>query len=235
MKTAIIVSGIFRHIEDAMPSWMFDGDYFLITQDTYQLPRDTSEEHSILHELEKCKDKFKAVIVLDKIPAEFEYGTTLINQTWKWKIIYNFLVPYIEKYNYERFIIIRPDSYLHVFGNIDELKIEPNILHSTSVVSRDDAGFIFANDTFMICKKDVLKVISNFYDYIEPISHIGSIHEHLANYLNLKNITVTAEVLKHVQTFQLRPGLEHMFENNKLKDKYVVNDLYKGIQEWKKD
>ena len=235
MKTAIIVSGIFRHIEDAMPSWTFDGDYFLITQDTYQLPRTTSEEHSILPELEKCKDKFKAVIVLDKIPAKFEYNTTLINQTWKWKIIYNFLVPYIEKYNYERFIIIRPDSYLHVFGNIDELKIEPNILHSTSVVSRDDAGFIFANDTFMICKKDVLKVISNFYDYIESIGHIGSIHEHLANYLNLKNITVTAEVLKHVQTFQLRPGLEHMFENNKLKDKYVVNDLYKRIQEWKKD
>ena len=235
MKTAIIVSGIFRHTEDAMPSWTFDGDYFLITQDTYQLPRTTSEEHSILPELEKCKDKFKAVIVLDKLMTEFEYSTTLINQTWKWKIIYNFLVPYIEKYNYERFIIIRPDSYLHVFGNIDELKIEPNILHSTSVVSRDGMGFMFANDTFMICGKDVLKVISNFYDYIEPISAYGSIHEHFADYLNLKNIIVTAEVLRHAQTFQLRPGLEHMFENNKLKDKYVVNDLYKGIQEWKKD
>ena len=235
MKTAIIVSGIFRHIEDAMLSWKFDGDYFLITQDTYQLPRATSEEHSILPELEKCKDKFKAIIVLDKLMAEFEYSTTLINQTWKWKVIYNFLQPYIEKYNYERFIIIRPDSYLNIFGNFNELKIQSNLLHSTSAIAQDGMGYMFANDTFMVCGKDVLKVISNFYDYIEPISTQGSIHEHLANYLNKNNITVTAEIINHAQTFQLRPGLEHMFENNKLKDKYVVNDLYKEIQEWKKD
>jgi hypothetical protein len=29
--------------------------------------------------------------------------------------------------------------------------------------------------------------------------------------------------------------MDYMFENNKLKDKYSVNDLYKAIQEWKKD
>lgn len=235
MKTAIIVSGIFRQIDNAMPTWTFAGDYFLITQDTYQPPRATAEEYSILPELTKCKDKFKAVIVLDKLMAEFEYSTTLINQTWKWKVIYNLLQPYMEKYNYERFIIIRPDSYLNIFDNFNELKIESNLLHSTSVICRDSMGFMFANDTFMVCGKDVLKVISNFYDYVEPISAYGSIHEHFADYLNLNNIIVTSEILSYAQTFQLRPGLEHMFENNKLKDKYVVNDLYKEIQEWKKD
>jgi len=235
MKTAIIVSGILRDIEKAMPTWTFDGDYFLITQDTYQQPRSTSEEHSILSELEKCKNKFKSILIVDKLIEEVEYSTTLINQTWKWKIAYNLLQPYIEKYNYRRFIIIRPDSYLHLFGDLDQLRIEPNILHSTSSIIQDNMGYMFANDTWMITGKEVFTLLSKFYDYVQPISTTGSIHEHLANYLNLHNITVTAELLNHGQTFQLRPGLDYMFENNKLKDKYSVNDLYKAISEWKTD
>jgi hypothetical protein len=235
MKTAIIVSGIFRDIENAMPTWTFDGDYFLITQDTYQQPRETFSEHSILPELEKCKDKFKAILVVDKLIEEFEYSTTLTNQTWKWKMAHSLLQPYIEKYNYERFIIIRPDSFLLIFGDVNQLKIEPNLLHSTSVITKDSMGYMFANDTWMVCGKEVFTLLSKFYDYIQPICATKSIHEHLANYLNLHNVTVTADILNHAQTAPLRPGLDYMFENNKLKDKYSVNDLYKAIWEWKKD
>lgn len=235
MKTAVIVSGIFRQVEKAMPTWNFDGDYFLITQNTYQGPRTVNEEHSILPELEKCKDKFKAILVLDKLVEEFEYSTTLINQTWKWKIACNLLQPYIEKYNYERFIIIRPDSFLHIYGNINDIKIEPNVIHSTSEITTDDMGYLFANDTWMMFGKDVFELMSKFYDYIKPISSTLSIHQHLANYLSLHNIKVTAELLGHGQSFQLRPNLDYMFENNKLKDKYTVNELFKAIWEWKND
>lgn len=235
MKTAIIVSGIFRQIEKAMPTWKFDGDFFLITQDTYQPPRSTSAAHSILPELEKCKDKFKAILVVDKLKEEFDYITTLTNQTWKWKMAYNLLQPYIEKYNYERFILIRPDSFLHIYGDFDNLKIEPNVIHSTTEITRDSMGYIFANDTWMIFGKDMFELLSKFYDYIQPVSATKSIHEHLADYLNLNNVRVTPEILALGQTFQLRPGLEYMFENTKLKDKYSVNDLYKAIQEWKND
>lgn len=235
MKTAIIVSGIFRGIEKSMPTWKFDGDYFLITQNTYQHPRETSTEHSILSELEKCKDKFKAILVVDRLIEEFEYSTTLTNQTWKWKMAYNLLQPYIEKYNYQRFIIIRPDSYLDIYGDLNQLKIEPNVLHSTSEIIKDSMGYIFANDTWMICGKDIFELLSKFYDYIQPICATKSIHEHLANYLNLHNVTVTSEIHTYAQSAPLRPGLDYMFENNKLKDKYSVNDLYKAIQEWKTD
>lgn len=235
MKTAIIVSGILRDIERAIPTWTFDGDYFLITQNTYQSPRGIVAEHSILPDLEKCKDKFKAILVVDKLMEEFEYSTTLTNQTWKWKMAYHLLQPYIEKYNYERFILIRPDSFLNIYGNVEELRIEPNILHSTSAIAKDGMGYMFANDTWMIFGKEVFVLLSKFYDYIAPICATKSIHEHLANYLNLHNITVTPEILNHGQTFQLRPSLDYMFENNKLKDKYSVNDLYKAIWEWKKD
>ena len=235
MKTAIIVSGIFREIEKAMPTWTFDGDYFLITQDTYQSPRGTATGHSILPELEKCKDKFKAILVVDKLTEEFEYSTTLTNQTWKWKMAHSLLQPYIEKCDYQRFIIIRPDSFLHIYGNFDDLKIEPNILHSTSAITIDGMGYMFANDTWMVCGKDIFELLSKFYDYIQPICATKSIHEHLANYLNLHNVTVTSDILNHGQTAQLRPSMDYMFENNKLKDKYSVNDLYKAIQEWTQD
>ena len=235
MKTAIIVSGILREMEKAIPTWTFDGDYFLITQNTYQSPRTIDEEHSILPELEKCKDKFKAILVLDKLLEELEYSTTLTNQTWKWKVAYNLLQPYIEKYNYERFIIIRPDSFLHIYGNIDNIKIEPNVMHSTSAIFTDGMGYLFANDTWMMFGKDVFEVMSKFYNYVQPISHSLSIHQHLANYLILHNIQVTTELLANGNTFQLRPGMDYMFENNKLKDKYSVNDLYKAIQEWTQD
>ena len=235
MKTAIIVSGIFRHIENAMPTWTFDADYFLITQNTYQPPRVTSEEHSILPELEKCKDKFKAIVVLDKLMEEFEYSTTLTNQTWKWKIAYNLLQPYIEENKYNRFIFIRPDSFLHIYRNIDEIEIKPNVLHSTTAINVDGMGYLFANDTLMMCDKDVFELLSNFYNYIKPISATLGIHQHLANYLNLHKIDVTPELLSYMQTFQLRPSVLHMFENNKLKDKYSVNDLYKAIQTWTRD
>ena len=236
MKTAIIVSGIFREIENAIPTWNFDGDYFLFTQNTYQGPRSTDEEHSILPELEKYKDKFKAIVTLDRlIDVGYDFSTTLANQTWKWKIAYNFLEPYIQKYNYERFIIIRPDLFFHIYGNLDEVKIEPNILHSTSAICTDGLGYLFANDTWLMCDKDVFKLLSNFYDYIHPIITTSNIHQHLANYLNLNNITVTPELINHGQVFPLRREFDHMFENNKLKDKYSVNDLYKAIQEWTQD
>ena len=77
---------------------------------------------------------------------------------------------------------------------------------------------------------DMFELMSKLYDYIEPIRNTGSIHEHLASYLNLKNVKVTAELLNYGQTAQLRPSMYYMFENNKLKDKYSVNDLYKAIQ-----
>lgn len=235
MKTAIIVSGILRQIEQAMPTWKFDGDYFLITQNTYQDPRTTKEEHSILPELEKCKDKFKATVVLDRLSEEFEYSTTLSNQTWKWKIAYNLLQPYIEKYNYQRFIIIRPDSFLHVYGNINDIKIEPNVMHSTSEIVTDSLGYLFANDTFMMFDNTVFKLLSNFYNHIQSGDNKLNIHQHLANYLILHNIKVTGELLNHGNSYQLRPSLNYMFENNKLKDKYSVNDLHRALLEWTQD
>ena len=235
MKTAIIVSGIFRQVEKTMSTWTFNGDYFLITQNTYQSPRKTDTEHSILPELEKCKDKFKAIVVLDRLTEDFEYSTTLTNQTWKWKIAYSLLQPYIEKYKYERFIIIRPDSFLHIYGNIDDIKIESDVMHSTSEIMTDGMGYLFANDTWMMYGNNVFELMSKFYDYTEPIHNTGSIHQHLANYLNLNNIKVTSKLLNYGQVAQLRPSMDYMFENNKLKDKYSVNDLYKAIQEWKKD
>ena len=235
MKTAIIVSGIFRQVEQAIPTWKFDGDYFLVTQNTYQSPRTTNEEHSILPELEKYKDKFKAILVLDRLGEEFDYKTTLTNQTWKWKMAYNLVQPYAEKYNYERFIIIRPDSFLHIYGNIDELKIEPNVLHSTTEIITDSMGHLFANDTLMMFGKDIFELLSKFYDYMVLGDINLNIHQHLANYLILHNIKVTPELLSRSNTFQLRPSLNYMFENSKLKDKYTVNDLYKAIQAWTQD
>lgn len=237
MKTAIIVSGIMREMHNAMPTWTFPGDcdYFLIVQDTYQAPRESNQSTSILPELANFHDKFKAIAIVDKNIAELEYMTTLTNQTWKWKVAYNLIKPYIDKFRYDRFILIRPDSFLLINGNINEIELRPNCIHSTSEITLDTMGETFANDTLMMFDEDMFELLSKFFDYIEPISHTLNIHQHLANFLRLNNIEVTGELLKYMQTMQLRPSLHYMFENNKLADKYTVNDLFRAIIEWKKD
>lgn len=235
MKTAIIVSGVMREMDLAIPTWNINGDFFLFVQDTYQAARRFDEQQKIIKDIEPLSDKFKAICIVDRIDnTEFKFGSTLENQTWKWKVAYNFLKPYIVKEGYDRFIFIRPDSYLNIYRNLDELVIEPGVYYSTSKLLTDSNGLLFANDTWIAGDINIFEILSNFYDYIVTTSHLEilNIHHGLATYLNKNNIHVTDDLLSYGETYQLRTEVRNMFEGNVRQDKYSYNDITKEIIEW---
>lgn len=232
MKTAVIVSGIMREMDLAMPTWDINGDFFLITQKTYQDSRQDEEEYNIINRLAPLSEKFKAICIVDKFDTTKPYNSTLHNQTWKWKLAYNLLSSYIEKDQYDRFIFIRPDSYLYVKRNLDELEIEPNTYYTTSEIFKDQFGLLFANDTFIICDKEVFKLLSNFYDYTVASTRISNIHSLLADFLIENNIKVKGSLLEFCETFQLRKEVRFMFESSTRRDKYSYYDVAEEITKW---
>lgn len=234
MKTAIIVSGILRETNIAADSWKFDGDYFLFTQNTYQSPRRYSEEHSIINDITNVHKKFKAVCIVDRLNTDHEFPSTIVNQTWKWKIAYNFLLSYISQEQYTRFILIRPDLFFRFNSNtVDEINFEPDVCYSTSPIITNSDGFKFANDTWMAFDQCVFEKLSQFYDYLKDKNFaITNIHNELANYFQLKNIKVNDRLLEIGECFALRKEVAYMFEDNRLKDKYSYNDLAKELIAW---
>jgi hypothetical protein len=233
MKTAVIVSGIMREMDLAIPTWDINGDFFLFVQDTYQAARKFSEQQKIIKDIEPLSDKFKAICIVDRIDNHLhKFSTTLENQTWKWKVAYNFLKPYIIKEGYERFIFIRPDSYLFIKRNLDELKIKPGVYHTTSKILEDDLGLLFANDTWIVCDVNVFETLSNFYDFIVSSGYALNIHHGLATYLKMHDIPVTDDLLSFGETYQLRAEVRHMFEGSVRLDKYSYYDIVQEITEW---
>jgi hypothetical protein len=220
-----------RETDLAIPTWDIAGDFFLFVQDTHQDARQFNEQQKIIKDIEPFSDKFKAICIVDKIKSPDVFSSTLHNQIWKWKVAYNFLKPYIDAEGYDRFIIIRPDSYLRIFRNLDELYISPNTCYSTSEIIIDTNGFKFANDTWMAFDSEVFKLLSNFYDYV-LLNNIGSVHGGLANYFELHNIKVTNDLIMFGETFQLRPEVRYMFEGNIRRDKYSYNDVAQELIAW---
>jgi hypothetical protein len=232
MKTAIIVSGIMREMDLAMPSWKFNGDFFLITQKTYQDARRYKEQHNIINELGPLSEKFKAICIVDRFDTNEQYNSTLHNQTWKWKMAYHFLIPYIEKEKYDRFIFIRPDSYLHIVRSLDELVVEPNTYYTTSDILIDALGLKFINDTWMMFDQAVFEKLSKFYDYVVSTTRNSNIHSLLADFLIESNITVAGDLFNFGMTYQLRKEVRYMFEGTTLRDKYSYYDVAEEITKW---
>jgi hypothetical protein len=232
MKTAVIVSGVMREMDLAIPTWNINGDFFLFVQDTYQDARRFSEQHKIIKDIETHSDKFKGICIVNKLETTDIFSSTLCNQTWKWRVAYNFLKPYIEAQGYERFIIIRPDSFLRIYRNLDELVIEPNTYYTTSNILTDNHGLLFANDTWIACDLKVFELLSNFYNFVISDNSKLNIHHTLATYLQKNNIQVRDDLLSFGETYQLRKEVRFMFEGNVLRDKYSYYDVVQEITEW---
>ena len=235
MKTAIIVSGVMREMDLAIPTWNIDGDFFLFVQDTFQDARRFSEQHKIIKDIEPLSDKFKAIGIVTRLPTLDKFGSTLTNQTWKWKVAYNFLKPYIDLNGYDRFIIIRPDSFLNIRRNLNELDIQPLTYYTTSNMFTDELGLMFANDTWIACDLKVFEILSNFFDFVAELNGQGNIHHILATYLQQHNIKVADDLLLFGDSYQLRKEVRYMFEGNTLRDKYSYYDVIKEVTQWNLD
>ena len=232
MKTAVIVSGVMREMDLAIPTWDINGDFFLFVQDTYQAARRFSEQHKIIKDIEPLSDKFKGICIVNRVPTQDIFSSTLCNQTWKWKVAYNFLKPYIDAEGYDRFIIIRPDSYLRIHRDLDDLIINANTYYTTSDVLTDPNGLMFVNDTWVACDLEIFKLLSNFYDYVISENKPGNVHHILATYLKLHNVKVRSDLINFGETYQLRKEVRHMFEGTTLRDKYSYYDVVQEITEW---
>lgn len=225
----MIISGVLREIENTLPTWFFTGDYFLFAQKETQSPRSNDLEHSVIDGSARLSNKFKAITFVDRL----ENPHPTVNMAWKWKLAYSLLLPYIEKYNYQRFVITRPDFYFIKYKDWDSGYFQQDTLYSTSNILIDSLGHKFFNDAWFVCDLPVFKKLSEFYDYYEPISNTLNIHVHLSNYIEENGIRINDGLITFANSFPLRPNSRQMFSNGILQDKYTVNDLILRGQQWK--
>ena len=228
MSTAVIISGIFREVENTAATWFFPGDYYLFTQKEHQSPRSDIIEQNIIADTVKFSNKFKSMTFVDRLDSDHP----TLNMAWKWKIAYNHLKPYIEQNKYQRFILTRPDFYFAKHLDWDEGFFQDGFLYSTSDIVIDSLGYKFFNDTLLVCDLPIFELLSKFYDYYAPIARTKNIHIHLSEYIEMTGIKIKQELLQFTSILPLRPNTRDMFSNGQLLDKYTVNDLILRGQQW---
>lgn len=259
-KTAIVVSGILRYFEYASLSWDFDGDYFLIVEkNIYESQSQTpiNDARNIISQVDE-KINFKAITLCDSLAQikklhdiyDIIKNYPFIQQVWKWKLAYNFLLPYHQQNSYDRIILIRPDlwisriasdsiesvSYNHLeifnYGTIHDAPITDPI---TSAVTQKKSVL----ELLMMVNMPTFKILSEFYDYVIDIIRSDSaericVHLLLAKYLIDNNIPVNDWFMQNYRANVIRYTNIHMFDTNGLRREYTMDDLIDHEQEfWK--
>ena len=227
-NTAIIVSGALRELDNALPSWRFTGDLHLYTQRQYQPARTVTAQHDITATLAEHSDKFVSITIVDQLLNPHP----TLNMAWKWLVAYNQLQPYIQQYNYTRFIIIRPDLYFVNCADINQLDFEPNTVYNVSDIITDSQGQEFFNDTWMAGDITVFRMLAGFYQYYLPICNSQNIHQALSSYVRQSGLTISNKLSEYAGTVPLRPTHRSMLDKGILLDKYTVNDLFTEGSRW---
>lgn len=227
-NTAVIISGALRELDNAMPSWRFSGDYHLYTQRQYQPARTVTAQHDITTSLAEHSDKFTSITIVNQLANTHPS----VNMAWKWLVAYNQIQPYIQQYNYTRFIVTRPDLYFVNLADISLLDMEPNTVYTTSDIVTDSLGLEFINDTWIAGDITVLKWLAGFYQYYLPRCSTENVHQALCSYVRHSGLAISAKLAEYALTIPLRPTHRTMLHNGVLQDKYTVNDLFTEGSLW---
>lgn len=221
-NTAVIISGALREMDNAMPSWRFGGDLHLYTQRQYQPARTTIAQHDITGTLSEFSDKFTTITIVNQLATPHP----AVNMAWKWLVAYNQLQPYIQQYNYTKFIITRPDLYFVNYADINQLNIKSDTVYTTNDIVTDSLGYEFFNDTWIAGDIGVFRMLAGFYQYYLPRCNIDNVHHALSSYVRQSGLRISAELANYAGTVPLRPVHRHMLHKGILLDKYTVNDLF---------
>ena len=250
-NTAVVVSGVLRHIEHASKSWKFDADYYLVVEKNIykahsQVPLGQVEEgfpnlissvpfvskticdsHSVVSAVE-CSNRSLA-----------NYGPA--QMACKWKVAYEKIIQ-SSKY-YDRVILLRPDLWL--FENNGD-PIEPIIPATGEIYSMADyqpdiqpnRGYETTGDVFMMMNVSTFKILANFYDYVIMyyvdlvINNRHDIHSLLAKYMRDMGITLNPWLGQNYGFIVLRGNSDHMFNSTGLIEGYNLLHLMQQQEEW---
>lgn len=215
-------------MDNAMPSWQFTGDYHLYIQRQYQPARTTVAQHDITDTLSEFTDKFKSITIVNQLANTHPS----VNMAWKWLVAYNQIQPYIQEFNYTRFIITRPDLYFVNCADVNQLDIKSDTVYTTSEIVTDSLGYEFFNDTWIMGDITVLRMLAGFYQYYLPRCASENVHQALSSYVRQSGLKISAELADYALTIPLRPTHRPMLHKGILLDKYTVNDLFTQGSQW---
>ena len=215
-------------MDNAMPSWQFTGDYHLYTQRQYQPARTTTAQHDITNTLAEFSDQFKSVTIVNQLANTHPS----VNMAWKWLVAYNQIQPYIQEFNYTRFIITRPDLYFVNYADISQLDFKSDTVYTTSDIVTDSQGWEFFNDTWIAGDCTVFRMLAGFYQYYLPRCTSENVHQALSSYVRQSGLKISPELANYAMTIPLRPTHRPMLDKGMLVDKYTVNDLFTQGSQW---
>jgi hypothetical protein len=230
MSTAIIVSGSLRHLINASSSWTIPGDYFLIVDEKIYTTGNmvpTGNSFDIIAEtIKKSKVEFSSVFICmdsglpDEIP-DYHSSANMIN---KWKLAYYNILPYHQIRKYERFILLRPDLYLHRtserLGLLDILPEDDTVYGTTKIKSKSTPPYgerDIMSDVLLMCNLQTLYRISHelsdYYieNYDDTLFNGYDVHMMMAKFMNEKSIRVLDDLDQDLQWTVLRDNCNDLF------------------------
>jgi hypothetical protein len=253
MSTAIVVSGLVRHIANAMGSWRFDGDYYLVTDDNVYNPhsRDIvgSAVATLSDTLLQSSIKFKGVYLqLDEsVRIDPKYlaldpslpSHPVVAMVWKWRCAYNLIKQ--QGKVYDRVLLLRPDLYIwyiqpeSAFNNFHPA---PSTIHGTKGMFHDDQqNRPTMGDVFLLFDMQVFEILAGFFDYFMAnydlmLHHRYDLHTLLAKYVIENNLVTDDKLLQYCLFTVLRSNSEHMFEHSRLKPHHSFIELQQKQTQW---
>lgn len=253
MSTAVIVSGAMRSMPNAMGSWRFAGDYYLVTDDNVYSPHSRnvvgSTAATLSNILQQSTIKFKAVYLqLDEslridpkyLPLDPALPThPVMSMAWKWRCAYNLIKQ--QGKVYDRILLLRPDLYawyMQPESAFDDFNPAPGTIHGTNGIFHDNVqDRPTMGDVFLLFNMQVFEILAGFFDYF--LENYGlvlhqryDLHTLLAKYVIENNLTADNTLLQYCLFTILRDNSDHMFENSRLKPQHSFVELQEKQNQW---
>jgi hypothetical protein len=255
-NTAIIISGVMRHLVEASSSWIIDADYYLITENKIYNPQSTDMHTEcttdiIANTINRSSVNFSSInLLVDnkmmfteqqlKQNPEFAYHPT-IGMAFKWKYAYQVLLSMQHVRQYNKILLWRPDLYIRYLQPIKNFNNQlpiPDHMHSIGGLSTDpNSDYFSTNDTCLMVDWEMFKILSEFFDYYvyyynETISNKYDIHSLFARYLIERGKTIDNLLHRYMDCVILRDNINDMFENGMIKHEHSFQDLRNKQNEW---
>lgn len=258
-NTAVIVSGVMRHLVNASSSWLVAADYYLVTEDKIYKPQSITLDQktviqTISETIDACSVTFASINILLNTTMMFtEYQLKLhpefsqhpiLGMAFKWKYAFRLLsiVQPVKQYN--KILLLRPDLYLHFkkpLKHFDKQLPIPRHFHSTSELHIDPVSeYASIGDTCLMVDWEVFGLLSEFFDYYvqfytDTTTLKYDVHSLLARYLMERGIVMDSLLFDYLDYTILRDSSVNMFSNGMLHGKYSIEDLRNSQYEWWKE
>lgn len=256
MSTAVIVSGVMRHMANATSSWLIDADYYLITDDKIYSPQSidiasVTVLDSISEMVKNSSVIFSSVNILidDKlkfsepqlnIHPELAYHPT-ISMAFKWKYAYNILNSIQSTKQYNKILLWRPDIYIRYVKPLPKFNKQlpiPNHYHQLAPLNiQSDTNVAFVSDVCVMVDWEMFKTLAGFFDYyvhyyVNTVENLIDVHELLARYLIERGIIIDGLLGDYMDYAILRDTTTEMFTDGMIQPGFSFQDLKNKQLHW---